>query len=175
MSRDASMGNTPDLAREMDAQRNISDSSVDDDFEEYESIPDTDTSEDEEDEVDLRMKGLSVSQLPTGLCYDERMRYHSEVSATTGDNVHPEDPRRIYRIYKELCEAGLVAEVADKSNILAKIPLRRIDAREATRDECQLVHTIRHYDFVRHTSKLSDGDLIDLSERRDMDSIVSSV
>lgn len=175
MSRDTSMGNTPDVAREMDERLNITDSSVDDDFEDYESVPDTDTSQDEEDEVDLQMKGLSISELPTGLCYDERMRYHSEVSATTGENVHPEDPRRIYRIYKELCEAGLVAEVEDKSNILAKIPLKRIDAREATREECQLVHTIPHYDFVRHTSKMSDEDLIDLSERRDMDSIVSLV
>lgn len=170
MSGDTSMSDTPDVSTAMDQRLNLTDSSPDDD--DYVSVLDSETSEDEDD-IESRIRGLTVSELPTGLCYDERMRYHSEVSATSGDNVHPEDPRRIYRIYKELCEGGLVAEVEDKSTILAKVPLKRIEAREATEEECLLVHTPEHYDFVKSTSYMSDEELIDWSEDPQMDSMVS--
>lgn len=91
---------------------------------------------------------LPVSSLPTGLCYDIRMRYHCEVRPTL--DVHPEDPRRIYYIYKELCKAGLVDD-ADSSKPLVAQPLLRISARNATEKEIALVHDPEHYAFVKST------------------------
>jgi histone deacetylase 6 len=123
------------------------------------------------EEVAAVVQGLTVSTLPTGLIYDERMRYHSEVSATTGDNVHPEDPRRIYYIYRELCQAGLV-DTGKSEDLISGQPLLPIPAREATREEIELVHAApRHYEFVKATSTMTDEQLIDLSEHASMDSI----
>jgi histone deacetylase 6 len=96
----------------------------------------------------LAPKGVSVASLPSGLCYDVRMRYHCEVRPTA--DVHPEDPRRIYYIYKELCRAGLVDD-PESSRPLAPVPLQRIDVRDATEEEIQLVHTSEHYRFVEST------------------------
>ena len=188
------MRDTPDVSAEMREHLNITETTSDEDDED--SLADDDSSVVEEDELVTKVQGLEIAELPTGLCYDERMRYHAEVSATTGENVHPEDPRRIYYIYKELCEAGLVADLRfKKTGLIAKIPLFRIDAREATKEECLLVHTNNHYEFVKHTagmtflqlwklnekladdnpyldvSDLSDEELIDLSEDIHMDSI----
>jgi histone deacetylase 6 len=130
--------------------------------------------------------GLPVSTLPTGLCYDDRMRYHAEV-AINESSYHPEDPRRIYYIYKELCEAGLVDDLRSRRPVVRQ-PLFRIDAREATEDECCLIHTRKHYEFVKHTSgeyqpselpipselttlELDNDELIELSEAPHLDSI----
>lgn len=93
-------------------------------------------------------KSLRHSLLPTGLCYDIRMRYHCEVKPTM--DVHPEDPRRIHYIYKELCKAGLVDD-PQSSRPLAPQPLHRIHAREATEGEISHVHTPAHYEFVKST------------------------
>ena len=40
--------------------------------------------------------------IETGLVYDVRMRYHAKVFTSYSEYIdpHPEDPRRIYRIYK---------------------------------------------------------------------------
>lgn len=92
--------------------------------------------------------GLPLASLPSGLCYDAQMRYHCEVRPTT--EVHPEDPRRIYYIYKELCRAGLVDD-PDSSRPLAPQPLKRIPARNATEAEISLVHTADHYAFIEST------------------------
>jgi histone deacetylase 6 len=94
--------------------------------------------------------GLPVSTLPTGLCYDARMRFHAEV-AINESSYHPEDPRRIYYIFKELCEAGLVDDYKSRRPLVRQ-PLLRIDAREATEEECCLIHTRKHYEFVKSTS-----------------------
>lgn len=91
---------------------------------------------------------LPRASLPTGLCYDVRMRYHCEVRPTA--DVHPEDPRRIYYIYKELCKAGLVEDKMS-SRPLVDQPLYRIPARDATEDEISLVHERAHYAFVKST------------------------
>lgn len=174
------MRDTPDMSGDLDHRLKIETSE-----EEYEDSLLSDTSS-EADEIPKSQRGLPVSQLPTGLCYDDRMRYHAEVAATSGENVHPEDPRRIYYIYKELCEAGLVDD--KKYPPMVKMPLLRIDAREATRDECLLVHTRDHYEFVKSTAgkelppergmrtnsfvaEMSDEKLIDLSDEANMDSI----
>lgn len=92
--------------------------------------------------------GIPLAGLPSGLCYDVQMRYHCEVRPTA--DVHPEDPRRIYYIYKELCRAGLVDD-PESSRPLVSRPLRRINARNATEEEISLVHTPDHFAFVEST------------------------
>ena len=96
--------------------------------------------------------GLLTAELPTGLCYDERMRFHSEVAAPTGESVHPEDPRRIYYIFQELVKAGLVADGSKKFRPVVSKPLKRISARQLTEKEACLVHTAQHWRFVHDTA-----------------------
>lgn len=139
------MRDTPDVSVDIDSRLKLETSE-----EEYEDSLLSDTSSDADDTIPKSRRGLPISKLPTGLCYDERMRYHAEVAATSGENVHPEDPRRIYYIYKELCEAGLVND--KKYPPMVEVPLYRIDAREATRDECLLIHEPEQYNFVKSTA-----------------------
>ncbi|KAL2846671.1 hypothetical protein BJY01DRAFT_213339 [Aspergillus pseudoustus] len=108
--------------------------------------------------------GLPLASLPSGLCYDVQMRYHCEVRPTS--DVHPEDPRRIYYIFKELCRAGLVDDIESTRPLVAR-PLRRINARNATEEEISLVHTTEHYAFVESTKDMSDDQLIELEHTRD--------
>jgi histone deacetylase 6 len=160
-------GATPDISNAIDQRLNIetSDDTSDDDYSSYE------TSLDEPDDGKEIVFGLPLTKLPTGLCYDERMRYHAEVQAIEGENIHPEDPRRIYYIYKYLCEAGLVADDNGKRlKTMANPPLYRIDAREATMAECCKVHTKDHYEFIKRTQCMkpasSDKDEIPLLTQR---------
>lgn len=90
--------------------------------------------------------------LATGLCYDVRMRYHCELDPPKQRlDFHPEDPRRIYHIYRELCQAGLYKDPQFNVPMIEK-PLQRIQARNATAAEICLVHTISHYNFVESTA-----------------------
>lgn len=100
-----------------------------------------------DDEVSVRT-GLPLATLASGLCYDVQMRYHCEVRPTT--DVHPEDPRRIYYIFKELCRAGLVDDPESSRPLVAR-PLSRINARNATEEEISLIHTPDHFAFVEST------------------------
>ena len=100
------------------------------------SLLDTESVMSDEDETPFY--GLPNKHLPTGLCYDDRMRYHAEVASTSENSLHPEDPRRIFYIFKELSEAGLVADGKHQRPLVSQ-PLLRIDAREATEEECCLV------------------------------------
>ncbi|OJJ43996.1 hypothetical protein ASPZODRAFT_18771 [Penicilliopsis zonata CBS 506.65] len=118
----------------------------------------------DEEVQDAMSVGLPIASLPTGLCYDIRMRYHCEVRPR--DDAHPEDPRRIYYIYKELCRAGLVDD-KESSRPLVPRPLKRIDVRNATEEEICLVHTPDHFLFVESTQGMSDEDLIELEKTRD--------
>ncbi|KAL4995413.1 hypothetical protein BDV10DRAFT_174661 [Aspergillus recurvatus] len=108
--------------------------------------------------------GLPLASLPSGLCYDVQMRYHCEVRPAS--DVHPEDPRRIYYIFKELCRAGLVDDIESTRPLVAR-PLKRIHARNATEEEISLVHTTAHYAFVESTKDMSDEELIALEHTRD--------
>ncbi|GAB1210101.1 hypothetical protein APSETT445_008891 [Aspergillus pseudonomiae] len=101
-----------------------------------------------EGEDAVAIRGLPIAQLPSGLCYDVQMRYHCEVRPTA--DVHPEDPRRIYYIYKELCRAGLVDD-PESSRPLVSRPMKRISVRNATEEEISLVHTPDHFAFVEST------------------------
>jgi len=106
--------------------------------------------------------GIPLAGLSSGLCYDVQMRYHCEVRPTA--DVHPEDPRRIYYIYKELCRAGLVDD-PESSRPLVSRPLKRINARNATEEEVSLVHTPDHFAFVESTKGISLFDWSGLSSQ----------
>ena len=94
-----------------------------------------------------------ISSLPTGLCYDVRMRYHCELDPPKQRlDYHPEDPRRIFKIYKELCIAGLVKDDLLNTGTLIPNPLVSIPAREVTEAEVCLVHDQRHFHFMRDTA-----------------------
>lgn len=117
-----------------------------------------------EGEDAVAIRGLPIAQLPSGLCYDVQMRYHCEVRPTA--DVHPEDPRRIYYIYKELCRAGLVDD-PESSRPLVSRPMKRISVRNATEEEISLVHTPDHFAFVESTKDMTDDELIALEHTRD--------
>ena len=89
---------------------------------------------------------LPYSTSSTGLVYDVRMRFHVEVRPEQNQGVHPEDPRRIYAIYQELVEAGLV--LGTDEGLSSKYVLGRIPTRDATKAEICAVHSERHYDWV---------------------------
>jgi histone deacetylase 6 len=188
LAGDVSMRETPDMSRDISNRLNLETPSDDESVDSFM----TDTDSDPDDAPAKPVPGLPLSTLPTGLCYDDRMRYHAEVAATSAENVHPEDPRRIYYIYKELCEAGLVED--KRYPLIVDQPLHRILAREATPQEILLVHEDFQLDFVQSTQceyfftsanvvqastdqecvahpVLSNADLVDLSERPDQDSI----
>lgn len=96
-------------------------------------------------------KGSQYPPLPyatsrTGLVYDVRMRFHVEPKPTEED-MHPEDPRRIWSVYNALVQAGLVDDPkADQEP--SEYVVGRIEARYAEKAEVCLVHTPEHYEFV---------------------------
>ena len=96
-----------------------------------------------------KMHQLQVATLPTGICYDVRMRFHCELQPhQRPDDHHPEDPRRIFHIYQALCEGGLVLDPSLTTTTLVPQPLMKIRARNATPEEICLVHTPKHYAFM---------------------------
>ncbi|KAI1300767.1 histone deacetylase [Xylaria venustula] len=111
----------------------------------------------------MRRRGL----LPTGCCYDDRMKLHA--NADFGPTPHhPEDPRRIEEIMKIFKKAGLVYTGPDSKlrDILKETPTKymwRIPAREATKQEICTVHTADHYDWVENLSHMSTKELRALS------------
>ena len=89
--------------------------------------------------------------IPSGLCYDARMRFHSVINPM---DDHPEDPRRIFRIYKKLEEAGLVSLPHVSDPVDAKT-LKRIPVREVEREEILLVHDLNHWESMLATAYMS--------------------
>lgn len=140
------MRETPDMSGDIDSRLRIESPSDDDSEDSLLS----DTSSEVDDSYVKTHRGLPALKLPTGLCYDERMRYHAEIGATSAENAHPEDPRRIYYIYKELCEAGLVDDKHYPP--VVEVPLYRISAREVTKDEILLIHEDSQYELVKSTA-----------------------
>ena len=94
---------------------------------------------------------LLYTNKKTGLCYDVRMRYHATVDE--GD-MHPEDPRRIYFIYKALAEDGLIDDEDDVMSEQLRVQpvLAKFRAREVTKAEVCLVHSEAHWKFIESTS-----------------------
>ncbi|ORY78637.1 hypothetical protein BCR37DRAFT_382288 [Protomyces lactucae-debilis] len=99
---------------------------------------------------------------PSGICYDARMRFHSVINP---QDDHPEDPRRIYRIYRAIEEAGLTqlhAQTAEDSKVLQRIPLR-----EVKKEEVLLVHDLNHWESMLATANMSFQQLINLGSLSD--------
>jgi hypothetical protein len=97
-----------------------------------------------------------LSSLPTGLCYDVRMRYHCELDPPKLRlDYHPEDPRRIFKIYRELCIAGLVKNHLLNVGPVIPNPLVSLKVRDVTEAEVCLVHDKKHWDFMKSTPSMS--------------------
>lgn len=112
---------------------------------------------------------LFYTPLKTGLVYDVRMRYHAKIFTSYFEYIdpHPEDPRRIYRIYKRLAEAGLITDpsLSGTDNLgpfMMKIPIR-----EASKEEILLVHSEEHLKFIASTETMSRDTLLETTETSD--------
>ncbi|KAI0156355.1 histone deacetylase [Xylariaceae sp. FL1272] len=143
-------------------------SSVQDDedsYDEDEPMGDDENSTDSSQEVIKSMR--KSGRLPTGCCYDDRMKLHA--NADFGPTPHhPEDPLRIERIMKKFKDAGLIFTGFDTDllDILRDNPTKymwRIPARFATKQEICTVHTTNHHDWVKNLSHMSTRDLRHLS------------
>jgi hypothetical protein len=101
----------------------------------------------------LTRPALPYSQLPSGICYDARMKWHAELETPKDrSDYHPEDPRRIEFIYRTICDAGLVKDPNLTKGTLVDRPLKRIQAEYASRDEILTVHDAQHFEFLKESS-----------------------
>jgi hypothetical protein len=92
---------------------------------------------------------LPIASSQSGVVYDPRMRFHTEKELEDDEEIHPEDPRRIWEIFNELKNAGLVAEDGvDIDKQLVPFKLYRINARFAEQAEICLVHSQRHFEWM---------------------------
>ncbi|CAD6451949.1 7497f604-a3dc-42be-a176-7ed16bdd1e0e-CDS [Sclerotinia trifoliorum] len=109
--------------------------------------------------------------LPTGCCYDDRMKLHA--TGDFSDNTpHPEDPRRIEAIMRIFKEAGLLytGSPEDADRILKESPTKymlRIPARVASKDEICTVHYAGHFEWVESLAKKTSEDLRELNKIMD--------
>ncbi|KAI0137186.1 hypothetical protein BJ170DRAFT_678041 [Xylariales sp. AK1849] len=124
------------------------------------------------DENEEFIKSLAKQNLlPTGCCYDDRMKLHA--NADFGPTPHhPEDPRRIEEIMKIFKKAGLIFTGPDTElgEILRDNPSKymwRIPARDATKEEICSVHTEPHFDWVNNLVHMSTQALRELSHNLD--------
>lgn len=93
----------------------------------------------------------------TGLCYDARMRFHAVINPI---DDHPEDPRRIYRIYRAIENAGLTSITSLTG--AGRNSLQRIPVREVLKEECLLVHNLVHWENMLATADMSYEQLLHL-------------
>lgn len=119
--------------------------------------------------VPPRKPNLSYVLLKTGLVYDVRMRYHAKIYTSYFEYIdpHPEDPRRIYRIYKILAENGLIIDPSlcgsdDIGDYMLKIPIR-----EAKKEEILAVHSEEHLKFIESTQNMNKEELLKATEKGD--------
>jgi histone deacetylase 6 len=119
--------------------------------------------------VPIVVPQLTHVPLKTGICYDVRMRYHSRIVTNSYDYVdpHPEDPRRIYRIYKAIAEAGLITDPDLKGATELGPLMDKVHTREATDQEILSVHTQEHLDFIESTTRMSREQLIEETDKGD--------
>lgn len=112
-----------------------------------------------------------AANLPTGCCYDDRMKLHANADFS-GNEHHPEDPRRIEAIMKEFKDAGLIftGTTFELAELLKSTPhqwMWRIGARKATREEIQTAHTASHFEWVKSLSMMSSAQLRELTAEFD--------
>ncbi|KAI5852310.1 putative catalytic subunit of a class II histone deacetylase complex [Tricharina praecox] len=112
----------------------------------------------------LRPNPIKYAGLRTGICYDSRMRFHATINEK---DAHPEDPRRIIEIYKMICDAGFVDDPTYSGFVKKGDLMSRIRAREVTKEEAMLVHTLEHWEFLAGTAEQTPDELKTLSRRED--------
>lgn len=105
-----------------------------------------------------KFDALPHSSAQTGLIYDVRMRFHVETDPSEND-IHPEDPRRIYAIFEAFVEAGLAWR--EGSTGIPEYMMGRIDTRLVTKEEVCLVHTEKHWDWIQSLTYKSTDQLKD--------------
>lgn len=129
----------------------------------------------EESDIDIQDAALNNLKrrglLPTGCCYDDRMKLHMNADFSPHAH-HPEDPRRIHEIFKAFKKMGLVytGPESELVDILRNCPNKymwRIPAREATREEICLAHTSDHMTWVEGLDEMSTAELRELTKRYD--------
>ncbi|KAH7173675.1 uncharacterized protein B0J16DRAFT_276226 [Fusarium flagelliforme] len=143
------------------------------------SIDDDDTASEDpyEADVDPEPQDIALDQmrrrglLPTGCCYDDRMKLHMNADFSPNTH-HPEDPRRIHEIFKAFKKVGLVytGPEGELPRIMRECPTRymwRIPARPATRDEICLAHSAEHFNWVKHLDDMSTAELRELTKQYD--------
>lgn len=90
---------------------------------------------------------LPYSTAQSGLVYDIRMRFHAE-PIESDDDIHPEEPRRIWKIFQILVDSGLAYDPS-----IGQRPspnqLFRIEFEPATYNQVTLAHTNAHWEFVK--------------------------
>lgn len=110
---------------------------------------------DSENKAKEKHIALPVSSLKTGLCYDVRMMYHTQIF----ENEHPEQPKRIFLIYKALVDAMLLVDpeisgVSEEPGLMT-----RIGAREVTYEEAMLAHSEEHWEYLASTAGTWLGEI----------------
>ncbi|KAI7849184.1 hypothetical protein BDC45DRAFT_449100 [Circinella umbellata] len=102
-------------------------------------------------ETDTDYQRLSRHGLKTGYVYDVIMSFHAQLAED--DEPHPEDPRRIYSIYKCMLDNGLL-------NDCVRLPIR-----QATKNEILSIHDARYYNTLIKTKDMSREELEKEAER----------
>jgi histone deacetylase 6 len=152
----------PESRADDEPNGSVHDDSEDDD----ESVSDLDNPIEHPD-ISLRKYAF----LPTGLCYDDRMKLHANADFT-GQAGHPEDPGRISAIYASFRANNLVFDGDDTELLtaLADSPTKwmwRIQARRATMSEICLVHTASHYAWVSGLDAMEPSRLREMTSHFD--------
>ena len=101
-----------------------------------------------------QFKALPYATGRTGLVYDVRMRHHMD-QTSSDDDAHPEKPQRIFEIYNQLYEAGLLIDDEDDEDADEQFKMYRIAAREADEGEICLVHSRPHFEYVKTSETVS--------------------
>lgn len=119
--------------------------------------------------VETTKPQLIYTPLKTGYCYDVRMRYHAKIVTSNFDYVdpHPEDPRRIYRVYKALAESGIIIDPKLEGLDEVGSLMQKITIRFASDEELLLVHTQEHLSFIKSTTTMTRDQLIEETEKGD--------
>lgn len=115
----------------------------------------------------VRRRGL----LPTGCCYDSRMKMHLNADFNPHTH-HPEDPRRVHEIFEAFKRTGLIYMGPEEqmSRILSECPTRymwRIPARYAIDEEILLCHTRGHLQWVEGLDNMSTAELREATKNYD--------
>lgn len=114
-----------------------------------------------------KLDALPYSTLQSGLVYDPRMRWHTEIIEGHDTDFHPEDPRRILEIFNELKAAGLVVDPMQDPSPEDKYKLWQIQAREATADEICQAHKREQYEWVEALPEKTNEELVIIGDRLD--------